>query len=54
MNLENIEIKKLEKQGLDTLMGWASNEGWNPGKNDAKVFWDTVQMAFTVVLLKII
>jgi GNAT superfamily N-acetyltransferase len=41
MNLENIQIKKLEKQGLDTLMGWASNEGWNPGKNDAKVFWDT-------------
>jgi len=41
MNLENIEIKKLEQQDLDTLIGWASNEGWNPGKNDAKVFWDT-------------
>lgn len=41
MNLDNIEIKKLEQQDLDSLMGWASNEGWNPGKNDAKVFWDT-------------
>ena len=38
MNIENIVVKKLAYQDLETLMSWASNEGWNPGKNDAKVF----------------
>ncbi len=41
MNIENIVVKKLAYQDLETLMSWASNEGWNPGKDDAKVFWDT-------------
>ncbi len=41
MNIENIDLKKLDKSGLKTLISWASNEGWNPGKNDADVFWDT-------------
>lgn len=41
MNLENIEVKKLAYQDLETLMSWASQEGWNPGKDDAKVFWNT-------------
>ena len=41
MNIENIVVKKLAYQDLETLMSWASQEGWNPGKNDAKVFWDT-------------
>ena len=41
MNLENIEIKKLDKQGLATLLQWAANEGWNPGKHDLEVFWNT-------------
>lgn len=41
MNLENIDLKKLNKSGLRTLIDWASNEGWNPGKNDAEVFWNT-------------
>ena len=25
----------------DTLVDWAANEGWNPGLNDAQIFWDT-------------
>lgn len=41
MNLENIVIKKLKQIDLVTLISWASNEGWNPGKHDASVFWDT-------------
>ena len=41
MNIENIVVKKLSYQDLETLMSWASQEGWNPGKNDAKVFWNT-------------
>jgi ribosomal protein S18 acetylase RimI-like enzyme len=41
MNLENIALKKLNKNDLTTLIQWASNEGWNPGKNDLEVFWNT-------------
>lgn len=41
MNLENIALKKLDKNGLATLMQWASNEGWNPGIYDLEVFWNT-------------
>jgi len=41
VNLESIELKKLNKNDLTTLIQWASNEGWNPGKNDVDVFWNT-------------
>ena len=41
MNLENLDLKKLNKSHLNTLINWASSEGWNPGKNDAEVFWNT-------------
>ena len=41
MNLENIVLKKLVKSDLTTLVNWASIEGWNPGKNDVDVFWNT-------------
>jgi GNAT superfamily N-acetyltransferase len=41
MNLENIVLKKLGKSDLTTLVNWASIEGWNPGKNDVDVFWNT-------------
>jgi GNAT superfamily N-acetyltransferase len=41
MNLESIELKKLNKNDLNTLIQWASNEGWNPGKHDLEVFWNT-------------
>ena len=28
-------------EGLNTLMQWAREEGWNPGLHDAEVFWAT-------------
>lgn len=41
MNFEKLALKKLNPVDLETLIGWASNEGWNPGKYDAEVFWNT-------------
>lgn len=41
MNLDEIKIQQISKKDLRTLVKWASNEGWNPGKNDAEVFWNT-------------
>ncbi len=41
INTEYLEIKKLDLEGVKTLVAWAKNEGWNPGPNDAEVFWAT-------------
>jgi hypothetical protein len=46
MNPEGISIQKITKQDLITLIGWASQEGWNPGKHDVDVFWNTDPDAF--------
>ncbi|MEL7588958.1 MAG: GNAT family N-acetyltransferase [Prolixibacteraceae bacterium] len=35
------EFTKLGFDGLKTLVGWARDEGWNPGLHDADVFWGT-------------
>jgi len=41
IDLENITIQKINKYDVEILMSWASNEGWNPGKHDLDVFWNT-------------
>jgi GNAT superfamily N-acetyltransferase len=41
MDLTGMEFTKLNMQGLYTLIDWARDEGWNPGPNDAGVFWET-------------
>ncbi len=38
---EKFIFKKLDKSGLETLVKWADDEGWNPGPNDAGVYWQT-------------
>ena len=35
----NYTFQKLDLQGLKTLVQWAEREGWNPGPNDADVFY---------------
>lgn len=34
-------FRKLPYEGLQTLISWAAEEGWNPGPYDAGVFWAT-------------
>lgn len=41
MNLDKLLFKKLDFFGLQTLVSWAQEEGWNPGRHDAQIFWDT-------------
>ncbi|WP_339923128.1 GNAT family N-acetyltransferase [uncultured Cyclobacterium sp.] len=41
MKAEDFKLKKLDKEGLNTLVDWAATEGWNPGKYDFEVFWET-------------
>jgi GNAT superfamily N-acetyltransferase len=34
-------IRPMTRAELDILVEWAADEGWNPGRNDAQIFWDT-------------
>ena len=36
-----LTIRPMTRPELDTLVDWAADEGWNPGLNDADIFWDT-------------
>ena len=36
-----MNIRRMTRQELDTLVEWAAAEGWNPGLDDADVFWAT-------------
>ncbi|MGE5176475.1 MAG: GNAT family N-acetyltransferase [Hyphomicrobiales bacterium] len=39
-------IRSMARPELDTLVEWAAAEGWNPGLDDADVFWATDPEAF--------
>lgn len=41
MNNDSLKLEKLDYNGLQTLIKWAENEGWNPGIYDAEAFWET-------------
>jgi len=36
----------MTRDELDTLVEWAALEGWNPGSNDADLFWATDRDGF--------
>ena len=36
---EGMDFVKLNKTQFETVVKWAEKEGWNPGINDAEVFW---------------
>lgn len=39
MNIEKLQFRQLDKDGLQTLIRWAVEEGWNSGPYDAEAFW---------------
>jgi len=39
-NNEDITIRSLGLEGVQTLMEWARLEGWNPGFNDSEIFFN--------------
>jgi hypothetical protein len=36
-----MQIRPMRRDELDVLVGWAADEGWNPGRTDADIFWGT-------------
>jgi GNAT superfamily N-acetyltransferase len=41
MASDDLVIRRMTRDELDTLVEWAAREGWNPGLGDAEVFWAT-------------
>ena len=41
VNLNDLTFQKLNAEGVQTLVSWAKDEGWNPGPHDAEVFYAT-------------
>jgi ribosomal protein S18 acetylase RimI-like enzyme len=41
MTPEDMHIRRMTRDELDVLVEWAAREGWNPGLDDAEVFWNT-------------
>ncbi len=41
MNINQLQFRQLDPDGLKTLVSWAEAEGWNPGPYDASVFFAT-------------
>lgn len=39
-------IRNMTRREVDELVGWAAQEGWNPGLHDAEAFWHTDPEAF--------
>lgn len=44
-------IRPLRRPELETLIEWAAEEGWNPGLDDASVFWATDPEGFVAAEL---
>lgn len=40
-NIDQLQLQKLDFNGLRILLKWAEEEGWNPGPYDADVYWAT-------------
>ncbi len=41
MTSDDMTLRRMSRDELDTLVEWAAREGWNPGLDDAEVFWAT-------------
>ncbi|MEM6581995.1 MAG: GNAT family N-acetyltransferase [Pseudomonadota bacterium] len=43
---EELHIRNMTRSEVDQLVDWAAQEGWNPGLQDAEIFWQTDEQAF--------
>ena len=46
IDISTLQLRLLDYEGLQTLIKWAEQEGWNPGPYDASVFWATDSEGF--------
>ena len=43
---DELVIRSMTRAELGQLVGWAADEGWNPGLHDGELFWATDPEAF--------
>jgi GNAT superfamily N-acetyltransferase len=43
---KELVIRNMTRSEVDELVGWAAEEGWNPGLHDAELFWTVDPEAF--------
>jgi len=43
---EALTLRLMTEDEATRLVGWAADEGWNPGRHDARIFWATDSQAF--------
>ena len=41
-----LTLRLMNEEEAARLVGWAADEGWNPGLHDASIFWQTDPEAF--------
>ncbi len=44
--MSQLAIRQMTRPEVDVLVSWAKAEGWNPGLNDAGIFWNNDPEAF--------
>jgi GNAT superfamily N-acetyltransferase len=44
--INGLVIRNMTRPEVDVLVHWAAQEGWNPGRHDAELFWATDPSAF--------
>lgn len=44
--IDQLRIRNMNKEEVDELVSWAAKEGWNPGLNDAELFWQADPEAY--------
>lgn len=49
--MSDLDIRPMRRQDLDTALGWARDEGWNPGLHDAGPFYAADPSAFLIASL---
>jgi GNAT superfamily N-acetyltransferase len=49
--MSEYEVRRMHPDEMDQVIEWAAAEGWNPGRDDAALFYDTDPHGFFVGLL---
>ena len=51
LGVATMTIRPMVRGELDELVAWAAGEGWNPGLDDAEVFWATDPAGFVAATI---
>ncbi|MCP5130232.1 MAG: GNAT family N-acetyltransferase [Pseudomonadales bacterium] len=50
---DTLHIRQMRRPEVNELVAWAATEGWNPGRHDARLFWENDPEAFIAAELDV-